>query len=250
MISVQPIKSKEQMEQESEKSAFVSGLKDDLDFAMFSLRLKSVYCISSMFPIFKCDGSFTGKVYIVFDTIMERDAAINGLNGTIYDNSPIQIEKFTKEYTTSQQRNCFIKCIPLTWEQAQLTEYCSRFGEVESCIIRDAEDGAEFKTGFVCFVPIQASTLVCSLSREDPQNPEKLVFVPYMSMMERKKLKQKERAKAEQDQDQACEEGRVLLLRGLSEKNTTDWIREQLHAFGEIVDVHTFSGRSSNKHSW
>lgn len=178
MISVQPIKSKEQMEGESEKSAFISGLKDDLDFALFSQRMKTVYCISSMFPLFRCDGTFTGKVYVVFDTIQERDAAVSYLNGTTYGGAPIQAEKFTKEYTTSQQRNCFVKFIPLAWTQARLTEYCSRFGDVESCIIRDAEEGAEFTTGFVCFVTNQASTLVCSLTREDAQNPEKLAFAP------------------------------------------------------------------------
>lgn len=250
MISVQPIKSKEQMEGESEKSAFISGLKDDLDFALFSQRMKTVYCISSMFPLFRCDGTFTGKVYVVFDTIQERDAAVSYLNGTTYGGAPIQAEKFTKEYTTSQQRNCFVKFIPLAWTQARLTEYCSRFGDVESCIIRDAEEGAEFTTGFVCFVTNQASTLVCSLTREDAQNPEKLAFAPYLSATERKKLKQRERAKAEQEQEQACEEGRVLLLRGLGEKNTAEWVRQQLEAFGEIVDVHLFSGRVGGKHSW
>lgn len=61
MISVQPIKSKEQMEGESEKSAFISGLKDDLDFALFSQRMKTVYCISSMVPAVPVRRHLHGK---------------------------------------------------------------------------------------------------------------------------------------------------------------------------------------------
>lgn len=247
MISVQPIKTKEEMIDESSRTAFISGLKDSFGLSILQSHVASIASVESMFPLFRMDGSFTGKVTVVFHTTAERDMAVSELNNTPFGTTTITAEPYNSRYADNQQRNCFVRSIPKSWKVEDFKAYCARFGEVQSCIIRAYDAKEQLKTGCVCFVSKEAFTKAIEIGKDDPENPDHLVFEAYLTPNERKKIKKQNHMQKIHDYEQACEEKRVVIVHGLGKTQTKEWIKEKLKDYGTILSIHQVDDK--NKHS-
>ena len=200
-----------------------------------------------MFPLFRMDGSFTGKVTVVFHTTAERDMAVSELNNTPFGTTTITAEPYNSRYADNQQRNCFVRSIPKSWKVEDFKAYCARFGEVQSCIIRAYDAKEQLKTGCVCFVSKEAFTKAIEIGKDDPENPDHLVFEAYLTPNERKKIKKQNHMQKIHDYEQACEEKRVVIVHGLGKTQTKEWMKEKLKDYGTILSIHQVDDK--NKHS-
>lgn len=118
---------------------FVKNLQESIDN-------KQLYDTFSLFGnILSCkvvqdkeNGSSKGYGYIHYETAEAAQAAIEKLNGMLIDGQEVQVGEFMRRNDRPGQSdwtNCYVKNIPLEWDDAKLNEVFSKYGEVVSASI-------------------------------------------------------------------------------------------------------------------
>ena len=118
---------------------FVKNLHESIDN-------KQLYDTFSLFGnILSCKvvtdretGGSKGYGYIHYETAEAAYAAIDKLDGMLIDGQEVQVGHFMRRNERPGQNdwtNCYVKNVPLEWDDAQFLEEFSKFGEVVSCSI-------------------------------------------------------------------------------------------------------------------
>lgn len=169
MVAVIREKSKEEMEKERDCTIFVKGVNPPLSLSSVETVINEYACVKSIFPLFN-NGVFKGSVCVIVDTPEEADTVESILDGATIDGVQIEIGHFDTTFKEKQKRNCFVTGIPLDWSQEELYEYCTHFGEVESCILRELKEGKnsqDQKNGCVSFVDYNVAKTVVEMKEGD-----------------------------------------------------------------------------------
>lgn len=118
---------------------FVKNLHESIDN-------KQLYDTFSLFGnILSCKvvtdretGGSKGYGYIHYETAEAAYAAIDKLDGMLIDGQEVQVGHFMRRNERPGQNdwtNCYVKNVPLEWDDAQFLKEFSKFGEVVSCSI-------------------------------------------------------------------------------------------------------------------
>jgi polyadenylate-binding protein len=118
---------------------FVKNLHESIDN-------KQLYDTFSLFGnILSCKvvtdretGGSKGYGYVHYETAEAANAAIDKLDGMLIDGQEVQVGHFMRRNERPGQNdwtNCYVKNVPLQWDDAKLLEEFSKFGEVISCSI-------------------------------------------------------------------------------------------------------------------
>lgn len=118
---------------------FVKNLQESIDN-------KQLYDTFSLFGnILSCkvvqdkeSGTSKGYGYIHYETAEAAQAAIEKLNGMLIDGQEVQVGEFMRRNDRPGQSdwtNCYVKNIPLEWDEPKLREVFSKYGEVVSAAI-------------------------------------------------------------------------------------------------------------------
>ncbi|EFA78260.1 RNA-binding region RNP-1 domain-containing protein [Heterostelium album PN500] len=136
---------------------FVKNLDKQVDNAMlFDTFSKFGNILSCKIEYEK--GVSKGYGYVHFETQESSDRAIQGVNGTMLCGKPITVEQFVSKVERFKEKNehkLFIKNIDELATVEQLQAELSRFGEIESCIIRLDNNGKSKGLGFVEFKSVE-----------------------------------------------------------------------------------------------
>jgi RNA-binding protein len=152
MVSVVEKKTKEQLQEEQSRTLFIRNISGSLTIDDLE-ELVSQYCpVDSIFPLFGSDGSFSGTVCLVIHNEADLDGVIEYLNSVEHDGLSLECSAFDTTYKLKNQRNCYVKNIPLKWTDKEFLAYCSRFGEVDSAKLRENVQGKlTTQTGYVSY---------------------------------------------------------------------------------------------------
>lgn len=152
MVSVVEKKTKEQLQEEQSRTLFIRSISGSLTIDDLE-ELVSQYCpVDSIFPLFGSDGSFSGTVCLVIHNEADLDGVIEYLNSVEHDGLSLECSAFDTTYKLKNQRNCYVKNIPLKWTDKEFLAYCSRFGEVDSAKLRENVQGKlTTQTGYVSY---------------------------------------------------------------------------------------------------
>lgn len=118
---------------------FVKNLQESIDN-------KQLYDTFSLFGnILSCkvvqdkeSGTSKGYGYIHYETAEAAQAAIEKLNGMLIDGQEVQVGEFMRRNDRPGQSdwtNCYVKNIPLEWDESKLREVFAKYGEVVSAAI-------------------------------------------------------------------------------------------------------------------
>ena len=90
-------------------------------------------------------------------------------DGAIIDGVKIEVDHYDVLFKEKQKRNCFVTGIPLSWSSEDLCEYCTLFGEVESCALRELKENkaAKSQSGYVSFVDYNVAKTVVEMEEGD-----------------------------------------------------------------------------------
>jgi polyadenylate-binding protein len=129
---------------------FVKNLHESIDN-------KQLYDTFSLFGnILSCKvvtdretGGSKGYGYVHYETAEAANAAIDKLDGMLIDGQEVQVGHFMRRNERPGQNdwtNCYVKNVPLQWDDAKLLAEFSKFGEVVSCSITKGLRKATKKT--------------------------------------------------------------------------------------------------------
>ena len=168
MVAVIREKSKEEMEVERECTIFIKGVNPPLSLSSMETVINEYASVKSIFPLFT-NGAFKGSVCVIFNTPEEANMIETILDGATIDGVQIEIGHFDTSFKEKQKRNCFVTGIPLAWSQEEFYEYCTHFGEVESCTLRELKEGKNSKdqSGCVSFVDYNVAKTVVEMEEGD-----------------------------------------------------------------------------------
>lgn len=118
---------------------FVKNLNESIDN-------KQLYDTFSLFGnILSCKvvtdretGKSKGYGYVHYETAEAAKAAIEKLDGMLIDGQEVQVGEFMRRNERPGQSdwtNCYVKNIPLEWDDAKLNEEFAKFGEIMSATI-------------------------------------------------------------------------------------------------------------------
>mmetsp|Transcript_15442 Transcript_15442/g.17818 ORF Transcript_15442/g.17818 Transcript_15442/m.17818 type:complete len:708 (-) Transcript_15442:223-2346(-) len=118
---------------------FVKNLHESIDN-------KQLYDTFSLFGnILSCkvvtdreSGMSKGYGYVHYETAEAANAAIEKLDGMLIDGQEVQVGVFMRRNERPGQNdwtNCYVKNVPLEWDDAKLWEEFSKFGEIQSASI-------------------------------------------------------------------------------------------------------------------
>ena len=89
---------------------------------------------------------------LVIHNEADLDGVIEYLNSVEHDGLSLECSAFDTTYKLKNQRNCYVKNIPLKWTDKEFLAYCSRFGEVDSAKLRENVQGKlTTQTGYVSY---------------------------------------------------------------------------------------------------
>lgn len=98
------------------------------------------------------EGISRGYGFVHYDTDEAANRAISEANGMLLPEKPVYVAKFLRR---SERRgvtawtNCFVKNLPVEWDEAKLQSVFEPFGTVTSLVIRKDGEGASKGFGFV-----------------------------------------------------------------------------------------------------
>lgn len=126
---------------------FVKGVEAPLTLDSLECVIREIAPLSSVNPLFRPDGSFSGTVLVVLESEKDMNHTMQELSCINIDGIEITCSVFDSEYQEKNQRNCFVRNIPLTWSDDDLLRYCMRFGDVDSAKLREHGEGARSMEG-------------------------------------------------------------------------------------------------------
>lgn len=126
---------------------FVKGVEAPLTLDSLECVIREIAPLSSANPLFRPDGSFSGTVLVVLESEKDMNHTMQELSCINIDGIEITCSVFDSEYQEKNQRNCFVRNIPLTWSDDDLLRYCMRFGDVDSAKLRKHGEGARSAEG-------------------------------------------------------------------------------------------------------
>jgi len=111
-----------------------------------SIDNKQLYDTFSLFGnILSCkvvndreSGMSKGYGYVHYETAEAANAAIDKLDGMLIDGQEVQVGVFMRRNERPGQHdwtNCYVKNVPLEWDDAKMWEEFSKFGEIQSASI-------------------------------------------------------------------------------------------------------------------
>lgn len=140
MISVTEFLSPQELEATGKRMILIRGFTN-LDMNALYENFEHIHSFISMFPNFKHDGSFSGSVSVILDSEGSCREMIEKLNNTTLCGSIVTCEKYSSQFKDTIQLNLHIRNVPKEWTTEELTNYCSHFGEIQSCIrVQKKED--------------------------------------------------------------------------------------------------------------
>ena len=169
IVSVEYKKSKEELLSEQSRMLYIKGVEPPISLDVLECIVGDIAPVSSLNPLFRPDGSFTGTVGVVLQSTQDLNRVIKVLDGLDIEGVVISCSVFDSEYQEKNQRNCFVRNIPLSWSDDELLHYCMRFGDVDSVKLRGPVEGPESTTqcGYVSFLDHKVSKRIIEDSVEE-----------------------------------------------------------------------------------
>lgn len=149
MISVTPFMTSEEFENASKRTLLAFGVDEELTLYSIQEEIEQYTTVSSLFPNFKHNGSFSGSVSVVLSSEEACVSFLETHKDMMIQGKTVTFEKYSSNYKRDIILNLHIRNIPNTWDEAALTEYCAHFGEISSCIL--IQKNENFIHGFVCY---------------------------------------------------------------------------------------------------
>lgn len=154
---------------------FVKGVEAPLTLDSLECVIREIAPLSSVNPLFRPDGSFSGTVLVVLESEKDMNHTMQELSCINIDGIEITCSVFDSEYQEKNQRNCFVRNIPLTWSDDDLLRYCMRFGDVDSAKLREHGEGTRSvegtkptkQCGYVSFIDYKVAKRIIEDSAEE-----------------------------------------------------------------------------------
>ena len=148
---------------------YIKGVEPPISLDTLECIVGDMAPVSSLNPLFRPDGSFSGTVGVVLQSTQDLGRVIRDLNGLNIEGVVITCSMFDSEYQEKNQRNCFVRNIPLTWSDDELLRYCMRFGDVDSAKLRSTVEGSKSTTqcGYVSFMDYKVAKQIIEDSVEE-----------------------------------------------------------------------------------
>ena len=182
MVSVVEKKSKEQLQEEQSRMLFIRNISASLTIDDLEDIINHFSPVDSIFPLFGADEAFSGTVCVVLQNEDHLDSVVDYLNSVEFDGVKLECSAFDTSYKLKNQRNCYVKNIPLVWTDKEFVSYCSRFGEVDSAKLRENVQGKlSSQTGYVSYKSYEDAQMIV---RECEDNNYERVWT--LRMMERR----------------------------------------------------------------
>ena len=153
IVSVEYKKSKEELLSEQSRMLYIKGVEPPISLDVLECIVGDIAPVSSLNPL----------------STQDLNRVIKVLDGLDIEGVVISCSVFDSEYQEKNQRNCFVRNIPLAWSDDELLHYCMRFGDVDSAKLRGPVEGPESTTqcGYVSFVDHKVSKRIIEDSVEE-----------------------------------------------------------------------------------
>lgn len=149
MLAVTYLLTHEELEEAQTRTVILRDVDVKVPYANVEESIKNLLIRPTVFPNFSYDGSFTGSYSIVLGDPRSALTFSRYMNGRNFFGKPASCYMYSSSFKKSIQLNLHVRNVPIKWSTEELKEYCSRFGEVNSCLrIQKTE---KYVHGFVSF---------------------------------------------------------------------------------------------------
>ncbi|OEU20358.1 polyadenylate binding protein [Fragilariopsis cylindrus CCMP1102] len=227
---------------------FVKNLHESIDN-------KQLYDTFSLFGnILSCKvvtdretGGSKGYGYVHYETVEAANAAIEKLDGMLIDGQEVQVGHFIGRNQRPGQddfTNCYVKNIPLDWDDERLNKEFAQFGEIASAAETDDKKIESLGFGFVNFVEHEsAAASVEALNGKnythtiDGEEVEREMFVGRAQKKAERDREMRSKHEAEKMDRISKFQGVNLYVKNLEDVVTDDMLRDEFAAMGTITSA-------------
>lgn len=138
---------------------FIKNLSQDVTARILYETLKAFGAIFSCKIAMNPAGESKGYAFVHFETAEAAQTAISTINGIDLHGRVVEVVPYVPKTQRSgpEWNNLFVKNLPKTWGDMQLSEAFSIYGEIISSVTSKSETGASKGFGFVCFSDHEAA---------------------------------------------------------------------------------------------
>lgn len=115
------------------------------------------------------EGLSRGYGFVHYDSDEAADRAIDEANGMLLPEKPVHVAKFLRRAErrgAANWTNCFVKNVPVEWDEAKITEMFEPHGKITSCFIKMDANGKSLGFGFINFEEHEAAKAACDALNE------------------------------------------------------------------------------------
>jgi len=221
---------------------FIKNLHESIDnkqlYDTFSLFGNILSC---KIAVDRDTGKSKGYGYVHFETAEEANAAISKLNGANIEGMEVVVGHFVRRGDRAGQlqwTNCFIKNIPLEWQEPELREKFEAFGELKSVKLEIKEGDETHKGfGFVDYVDHEAATKAVEAMHDFNLGDEKTLYCARAQLKKDRQIELANRYEANKEERRNTYQGVNIYVKNLDDSINDDQLSELFSKYGTITSA-------------
>lgn len=221
---------------------FVKNLSSSID----SVKLNEIF--SKFGNILSCkvavtpDGKSRGYGFVQFDSAESSNAAIDSLNGTVFDEKPMYVGNFVKKSDRSsfghdvRYTNLYMKNLDQSVTDQLLTDKFSEFGTITHLVVSRDDDGNSRGFGFVNFESADDAKRATEQMNGIQLGSKVLYVARAQKKAEREQILQRQFEEKRREQIQKYK-GSNVYVKNVDDAVDNDELRELFSQCGTITSV-------------